>query len=82
MGDAIGRVSDDAKVHMMDTILAVISMSSVPVDAWRELLLVYVVNEAHDQGVERAEFERAVAEIIEEEWSTPNTSGRANRRRN
>lgn len=82
MGEAIGRVSDEAKFEMLETIKNVIDMSRVSDDAWRDLLLVYAVNEAHDQGVDKADFERAVAGIIEEEWSTPNTTGRANRRRN
>lgn len=85
MGDAISAVSDARKVEMMDTVKAVIEMSPVPADAWRDLLLVFAVNEAHDQGVERQDFERAVAECVDEEWSTPNTTGRVaarNRRRN
>lgn len=77
MGEALRTVSDDAKIHMMDVISAVISMSTVPPDAWRDLLLVYAANEAHEQGVERQDFETAAAVVIHEEWSTPNTRGRA-----
>jgi hypothetical protein len=85
MGDAVSALPDAAKLEMMETVKAVIDMSIYPADAWRDLLLVYVVNESHDQGVDRKEFEHAVAECIDEEWSTPNTTGRVaerNRRRN
>jgi hypothetical protein len=89
MGDAIGSVGDAAKLEMADIVSAVISMSTIPPDAWRDFLLVYAISEAHDQGVERGELEGAVVDIIEEEWSTPNTAGRVartnarkNRRRN
>jgi hypothetical protein len=89
MGAAISAVSDEAKFEMCEIISAVISMSTIPPDAWRDFLLAYAINEAHDQGVERGEIEGAAAEIIDEEWSTPNTAGRVaranarkNRRRN
>lgn len=76
MGAAIATVSHVAQVEMMEAIAAIIAMSPVSADAWRDLLLVYAINEAHDQGVERADVEQAVAVIVAEEWATPNTAGR------
>lgn len=89
MGAAINAVSEAAQFEMADIVAAVVEMSAVPPDAWRDFLLCYAINQAHDEGVERGELERAVAEIIDTEWSTANTAGRAaqanakkNRRRN
>lgn len=85
MGVAINSVDLKTQFEMAETVDAVLAMSTIPRDVWRDFLLAFAINEAHDQGAERVEVERAVAEIITEEWSTPNTAGRvaqANARRN
>jgi hypothetical protein len=77
MGVAINSVGAETHFEMTEIVSAVLEMSTIPRDVWRDFLLAFAINEAHEQGAERVEVERAVAEIITEEWSTPNTAGRA-----
>lgn len=80
MGEALGAVPDGIKIAMFEMLSALKEVSAdklrVSPQAWRDLFLVFCVNEAHDQGITRADFERCAIEAAQEEWSTPDTAGR------
>lgn len=79
MGEAIPSVPDAYKIacfEMLETIQKA-SISRVPKEVWRDLLLVFCAGMAHDQGVSREDFERTALEVAQEEWSTPGTEGQA-----
>lgn len=82
LGDAVGGIPDAAKIHMMETLRNVVEMSTLPPAAWAEMMLVYAINEAHDRNFTREHVQEALQGILDEEYSTPNTTGRLRGRQN
>ena len=67
------------KERMFELLEAVIGGSEkygIPRAAWRDLLLIWSSQMAHDAGLTKEAFLAAALETVTEEWSTPNTEGR------
>lgn len=75
-GSAVEDVPDVQAFDMMDTLDAVMTMSTISRQAWAEVMLAFAINESHDQGFEQVEVEACARKVIQEEWGGPYIPGR------
>lgn len=78
-GTAAGELPSATKIAMLEMLehcIGLTEQKGITRAHWRDLMLVWAINEAHDQNITQADFFRGVYEAAEEEWSTPNTAGR------